>query len=258
MSVAMMLVFQASLFAVTLLMGCESHDVIMSDLPQREANEALVLLRENRIAAIKEAQPSKKISLYQIKVKSSQAEQALRMLVEQRLPGTDRASLKDIYPPGGGGLIPTKSEETARFLMASQGEIESLLKVIPNVRDARVVLSFEPTHEIMKTPVKKTAAVALLFRRENESTLPPLDDTEVKTLVASAISGLDPQDVTVVQRAIQFIDAAVHPAHHASSLPVADEHGQKHMAWYLLGITILALMVATYGIVRLFVQRKTS
>jgi type III secretion protein J len=239
---------------VTLLfMACEQYDPVMTDLSQREANVALVLLRDKSFDAKKEALPSKKATLYQISVKKSQAKEALRLLVENRLPMAERAGLKDIYPPGNSGFIPSKSEEAARFLMASQGEIESLLKVIPGVRDARVVLSYEPQSDPFKTAPKKTAAVALLYFGSEQ---PPLDDREVKSLVASSMSGLDKDDVTVVQKAMTVSDENfVTQISSAMAVPASEERG---MEWYLFAITALALVVATYGVFRLFVQRRAS
>ncbi len=127
----------ACFLALVLVTGCESYEVVMAGLVQARANEALVMLREHNIDAKKEAEPSKKTPLFLLKVKSSQSLTALKLLVDHRVLKIERASLQDIYPPGAAGLIPTKGEEHARFLMASQGEIEALFKIIPGIKDTR-------------------------------------------------------------------------------------------------------------------------
>ena len=238
------------LLILLLVIGCDGYEAVITGLGQASANEALVLLREHNIDAKKEAEPSKKLPLFQIKVKTSQSIDALRLLVDHRLPKTERASLKDIYPPGASGLIPTKSEEHARFLMASQGEVEALFKIIPGVTDARVVLSFEPPNDLLKNGPPKTASVVLLYQSNSEDRL-PISDEEAKNLISSSINGLLPDNVTIVQKPIANV-AMLFPA------PIAAEDEEKYLVWYMLALTSLALLVAFYGVFRLFVQRRTQ
>lgn len=243
--------------ALVAITGCESYDVVMAGLPQAEANEALVLLRERHIDAKKQAEPSKKIALFQIMVKRSESLQALKLLVEQRIPRVERAGLKDIYPPGAGGLIPTKSEEHARFLMASQGEIEALFKIIPGIKDARVVLSFDPPSEIFKNATPKTASVVLLYQSLAEDGSPPLSELDAKLLIAASITGLGADDVTVVQKPLAQNTATQAGFADGTSLtPRGGDSSEKNIVWYMLALTILALVVATYGVFRLFMQRR--
>lgn len=251
----MKIVSHLYLLALLLVAGCERFDVVMSGLSQNEANESLVLLREHGIDAHKESEPSKKTPLFQIKVKQDQADNALNILVEYRMPRSVRAGLKDIYPPGSSGLIPTKNEEHARFLMASQGEIEALFKVIPGIKDARVVLSFDPPSEFGKT-AKKTASVVLLYQTDQERDHPPLSDAEAKNLVASSVNGLVAEDVVVVQKTLGTPKANVHDEHVAVTSAIKEEGTEKHMMWYMLIVTIMAIVVAFYGVFRLFVQRR--
>lgn len=245
----------ACLFALLMMMGCDRYDVVMAGLPQGEANEALVLLRESNIDAKKEMEPSKKIQLYQIKVKSSDTVAAMRLLVDNRLPRTERAGLKDIYPPGSAGLIPTKSEEHARFLMASQGEVEALFKVIPGIKDARVVLSFDPPSEILKNQNQKTASVVLLYQNISDRGS-PISDEDAKRLVASSINGLSSNDVTIVQKEIAGLTAETSAVDMSFAQAAVLDHEKRDLVWYMLALTIMALIVATYGMFRLFGQKR--
>ncbi len=136
---------------------------MIDDLSQRDANEILVVLRDHQIEAKKVGQTTKKSVIYRIEVKEQCAKDALRLLVHNQIPKIQRAGLKEVYPPGGSGIIPSKSDELARMTMAMQGEIEALLKVIPGIADARVVM-FPTTRRstISKNPRPKKLLPSLL------------------------------------------------------------------------------------------------
>lgn len=239
------------------LLSCEGYESVIEDLSQRDAHIALVLLRDKNIEAYKEGRASKKNVTYHIKVKKNQAEKALRLLVNNHIPREERARLKDVYPPGSSGLIPSKSDELARLIMALQGESEALLKVIPGIVDARVMFSVEPPQDYKSTNPKRTASVAIVYQPSSSNLLPPLLDQEIQQLMAASISGLLPEDVAVVQKALQplvYVDSPTSTQAGASIVPQHDSRFQ----WWLMLLTVLALLVASYGVLRLIMQRRSS
>lgn len=243
---------------IFLLGACTSYEVVMEDLNQRDANELLVLLREQNIDAKKEGLASRKNISYQIKVKRSQEQDALRLLVQNRMPRVDRAGLKDLYPPNSSGLIPSKSDELARLVMATQGEIEALLKVIPGILDARVVFSYDQPTDFNKSTTKKTASVAIIYRPLKANREPPLSEIDIKHLISASISGLVADDVMVVQKLIEPIDYLMQTGKPEIPAPAQSPalREKKTSSWYLLSLTILALLVATYGVFRLYLQKR--
>jgi type III secretion system YscJ/HrcJ family lipoprotein len=241
-----------SLFACVFFVGCEGVESVIEDLSQRDANIALVLLRSNNIEAHKESHQAKKNTTYHIKVKKNQAENALRLLVENHIPNLDRATLKDVYPPGSSGLIPSKSDELARLIMAMQGESEALLKVVPGIVDARVVFSFDPPMDFKSSNTKKTASVAVVYQSSPEIPDPPLTVHEIKNLIAASFSGLSPEDVTVVQKVLQpheVVDAQ-------KDITIINQSPKPSFQWLLLLLTAVALLVAGYGVMRLYFMRR--
>lgn len=245
--------------ALFTLVGCDNYEVLVDDLLQKDAMEVLVLLRDKNIEARKESHTTRKSTVYQIMVKKSQADNALRILVYNHLPKTDRAGLRDVYPPGSSGILPTKSDELARLTMAMQGEIEALLKVIPGITDAHVVFSHESLLEFNKTLPKKTASVTLIYHPQKNVGGPPLSDKEVQTLIAASISGLLADDVTVVQkmiRPIEFVDGVLENLKSAPEDSKAIQPEAKESHWYLMVITIVALITAAYGAFRVFWQKR--
>lgn len=185
---------------LTLLAGCNAQQEIISNLSETDANQLLVVLDSQKISATKVAGTGRTVT-YSITVKASQASQALRILVDNRLPLQPSSGLADVYPPGGGGLIPTSSEEKAKFLMAIQGEIENMLKTLPGFVTARVAIVLPDTNiirEVSGGPPQATASVAIVYNPINDAGDSSITPDDVKYLVSSAVEGLTPAGVTVV------------------------------------------------------------
>ena len=134
--------------AVALASGCGPNHDIVSGLDQLEANEILVVLRAKGIDGEKVKEEGRVVT-FAVLVKDVDVDDALRLLVANKLPRTRSQGLKEVYPPGGGGLIPTKSEEKAKFLMAMQGEIERKLKAMPGIVQAHVSV-VQPDKDIVR------------------------------------------------------------------------------------------------------------
>lgn len=248
--------FMIAAYFVMLVTGCDPQQTIMQDLSQRDANFAMVTLRQQQIDVKKTSVDNKKKTSFIITVKKSQADQALALLVQHGLPRTERASLKDVYPVQGGGLIPSKTEELARLLMASQGEVEAMLKVIPGIEDVRVVFSLDPPVDVFKTSAKKTASVVVIYQTSSSMRLEsPLDDAEVQALVSASIAGLVPENVSVVQKpntALMLDDKMPEVSMPIEIVTSSD----KRTFWSLVITTILSLLLASFGLFRLLIMRR--
>lgn len=244
------------LMAVLLVLSsCERDEVVMENLSQREANMAVVLLSEHNISAHKVLLPSRKESLFNIKVNKSQSIEALRLLVLNHIPTANRASLKEVYPPGSSGMIPTKSDEYARLLMATQGEIEALIKVIPGIVDVRVVLFLEQPADPHKKVMERSASVAIIYRPTDDDLEPPLSDHEVKDMVASSIGGLALEKVNVVQKLLAHgLNDSIEEE---SVFSEANEDGPLDINWYLIFLCAISLCTAAYSTIRLVLAKRS-
>jgi type III secretion protein J len=180
--------------------GCQGQQEIVGALSESDANELMVVLQSQHIDVTKVAIPGRTIT-YSLSVKSGDATTAMRILVDNKLPKKPSNGLADVYPPGGGGLIPTGSEEKAKFLMAIQGEIENMLKVLPGIVQARVVVVLPDTdaiRDLNSPPPKATSSVAIVYNPIDDKGTPSVTPDDVKYLVASAVEDLSPTGVTVV------------------------------------------------------------
>jgi type III secretion protein J len=194
----------ASLIPLALaLSSCGSQEEIVSGLTQSDANQIIVVLQSRDITATKLASPpqaGKNIS-YSISVSSSHTKDALKILVDNKLPKVLSNGFAQVFPPGGGGLIPSSTQEKAQLVMALQGEIENMLLVLPGVVQARVVVVLPDAtiiRDLDTPPPQATASVAVVYNPTDDHGNPSVSAENIKFLIASAVPDLSPSGVTVV------------------------------------------------------------
>lgn len=186
---------------LSLLFGisCAGDIDIVHGMTELEANEVLVVLDTQGIDAHKEKEEGRQVT-WAVFVDADFSESALRILVRNKLPKSRSQGLAEVYPAGSGGLIPTKSEEKAKFLMALQGEIERKLKTLPGIVQAHVSVVLpdkDVVRDLEAAPSLTTASVAVVYNLQ-ENGEPPVGEKEVKTLVAAAVEDLKPENVEVM------------------------------------------------------------
>lgn len=246
--------------------GCGPSRDIVSGLDQLEANEILVVLRAKGIDGDKLKEEGRVVT-FAVLVKDVDVDDALRLLVANKLPRTRSQGLKEVYPPGGGGLIPTKSEEKAKFLMAMQGEIERKLKSLPGIVQAHVSV-VQPDKDIVRNldtpPPPATASVAIVFNAVDERGSATVKEDEVRNLVAASIEDLRPPNVTVVMKKnapgnlIEDVvsSSAVEQAPAAATafgLKLADKGSLQRLQLFAVGflaVTVLGIAFGMGGLVR--------
>jgi len=229
-----------------LITGCNNREKIVMGLSQEDANEILVALWDNHINATKEAHSDRKNTNYTISVPAKQAHEALRILVINQLPPKKSIGLKEVYPPGSAGIIPTKSDEAARLTMALQGEVEALIKALPHVADAHVVLSIENNNA-------KSASLTVTYRPDLNDEILPVNENELQSLVSSAIGGLSFENIIVVMKAlkpIKYINSYESININKLSATPSSNPVSNNLIWPLFVLVILALLTAAYALMR--------
>jgi type III secretion system YscJ/HrcJ family lipoprotein len=191
-----------ALVAVALLTACGGNVAIVHQLEELEANEILVVLDAKDITGTKVVQEGRVVT-WSVEVQEIDVKDAMRLLVANRLPKARSEGYKTVYPPGGGGLIPTKSEEKAKFLMATQGEIERKLKSMPGIVQAHVSV-VQPDRDVVRDldtpPPASTASVAIVYNPIDERGTAAVKEDEVQKLVSSSVEDLKPANVIVVMK----------------------------------------------------------
>ncbi len=229
--------------------ACQKYEEIIGGLTQREANIILVALKQNNIDAKKIAHKELKTSSFAIEVTKEDITEALKIIVDNQLPQDLRLSFKDVYSSANNSLIPSKLDEEARFLMAQQGEIESLLKVLPAVMDAKVVLSVDNQEEFFKANKNKTASVILVLK---PNSVIDLEQDEVKKIVSASIANLNQENISVVIKpalALNFLNKQ----EKKQAVPISKNIlFDNKILIILLFITFLSLLIGAYGIKKIF------
>lgn len=188
---------------VLLLTSCENRRTIVNALDEREANEILVFLSGKAIDAQKTQAAeaggggASKIVLWDISVKEEQANEAMSLLNQAGLPRRRGQNLLGIF--GNVGLVPSDMEQKIRYEAGLAEQIASTIRKIDGVLDAEVQISF-PQEDPLNPGQYKGKITASVYVKHSGV----LDDpnshliTKIKRLVASSITGLDYDSVTVI------------------------------------------------------------
>lgn len=226
---------------------------ILHGLDERSANDATAALERAGIGAEKVAdEGASSGASYTIRVAHGDGTRAVDLLRALGLPHEKRRGFTETY--GQPSLIPTPSEERARYLDATAGEIERTLETVDGVVSARVHLVLEETDPLAvdSKPTSAARAAVLLKARPGAT---PIAVADVQKLVAGSVAGLDAAAVGVV------ITAAADPgeASAAALAPLGPLRITPGTRPLLIGALVVALLLlALLAILLLVTARRLS
>lgn len=182
------------------LVACERVPV-QGGLPEREANEIVLLLEEAGVPAKKDRESTvggaagRADRAWSVTVGSNDAGRALQVLSDHALPRETPPGFSEVMSHES--LIPTATEERVRHRQALAGELARTLESVRGVIEARVHLALPEAAELPTLEAAPAApSASVLLRISTPATPLPVDD--VKRLVAGAVPGLSPTGVSVV------------------------------------------------------------
>jgi len=170
--------------------GCSS--VVASDLPETEANRAVVALEEHGVSAEKERDPETE-GRFRVSVGRDEAAAAAGVLSRASVPSRENPGV--LQSLGSGSMVPSRLAEHARLLSGISGELEQSLQAVDGVVSARVHLA-APERSPLDEQAPSRPSASVLIRHHGAA--PPLAISDVQRLVAGAVPGLAPADVSVV------------------------------------------------------------
>jgi type III secretion protein J len=230
--------------AVAMTAGACSTN-ILHGIDERSANESTAALERAGIGAEKlpdEGAAAGAGASYTIRVARADGTRAVDLLRALGLPHDRRRGFAETY--GQPSLIPTPSEERARYVDALAGEIERTLESADGVVSARVHLVLEESDPLAADgrPRNPARAAVLLKARPGAA---PFSEGDVQKLVAGSVAGLQPAAVAVVVTAAAD-PAAVSPASLAALGPLRITPGTRPLLLGALvaGLALLALLAA--------------
>lgn len=208
------------LFTSLFLTSCDSSEVIVNDINEREANEIIVLLASKGIDSQKVTGTGKDPQ-WNISVPSSKRITALDILNRKGLPRKKGQNLLEIIASSG-GLVPSESQEEIKFREGKAKQIENTILKMDGVIDASVEISF-PKDDTLNPQEKPPPPTASVYIKHLGDINPNAHlETKVKKLVSSSINGLDFDHVTVVTDQAQFADTP--NSHHLSKQKAPKEY----------------------------------
>ena len=201
-----------AVFAVAAALAAASCTTnILHGIDERSANEATAALERAGIGAEKlpdEGAAAGSGATYTIRVARADGTRAVDLLRALGLPHDRRRGFAETY--GQPSLIPTPSEERARYVDALAGEIERTLESADGVVSARVHLVLEENDPLATDAKPRTTARAAVLLKARPG-MAPFSDADVQKLVAGSVAGLQPAAVSVV------VTAAADPSAAASA-----------------------------------------
>ena len=219
---------------------------ILHGVDERSANEATAALERAGIGAEKlpdEGAASGAGATYTLRVARADGTRALDLLRALGLPHDRRRGFSETY--GQPSLIPTASEERARYVDALAGEIERTLESADGIVNARVHLVLEESDPLAidTKPRRGARAAVLLKARQGRA---PLAAGDVQKLVAGSVAGLEPASVSVVVTAASDPGEASAGATLAALGPLRITPGTRPLLLAALatGLALLALLAA--------------
>lgn len=198
---------------VLLFSSCSSTKTIVNGLDEKEANEILVYLSSKGIEAnkVKSGEGGggggSKVVLWDIAVNADQATEAMALLNQAGLPRRRGASLLGIF--ANTGLVPSDLEQKIRYEAGLAEQIASTIRKIDGVLDAEVQISF-PQEDPLNPGQYKGKITSSVYVKHNGV----LDDpnshliSKIKRLVASSVTGLSYEDVTIIPDRARYGEVA--------------------------------------------------
>jgi type III secretion protein J len=235
--------------AVAVLMGCEA--AVESGLEESEANAIVVALHEAQIGARKEADPGGE-ERFQVMVPTDDVGAALERMREEGLPRPQAPGFEEMF--GEGGLVPTATEEQARYVAALGGELSSSIEAMEGVLDARVHVALPDRRRIALDEQAPRPRASVLIRHRGAR--PAYSDEAVQALVAGAVQDMAPTDVAVVGVPVEIREAS-RGERLVSVGPITVTRGSATSLKAILG-GALALHVLLAGLLVWVVRRRRA
>jgi type III secretion protein J len=213
--------------ALFFLTSCEGNKTIVYGLDQNEANEILVFLSSKGVNAekVKSGEGGggggSKILLWDIVVKAADANEAMRQLNQQGLPRRRGQNVLGIF--SNSGLVSSDLQEKIKYRAALAEQLASTIRKYEGILDADVQVSF-PEEDPLNPGKMKGKITASVWIKHSGILNDPNSHlaTQIKRYVASSITGLNYDDITVVGERSRFGEAPIEGFSHEEEKQYVD------------------------------------
>jgi len=232
------------------LAGLACQTRVQHGLVEREANRMVAALRQAGVEAEKVKEKGRG-GKFAVQVPRGQVTRAIGVLLQHDLPRRRKPGFAEVF--GKPSLVPTATEQRARFLHALSGELTRTLESASGVLEARVHVVLPERHPLALKDHDQAKPRAAVFLRVRPGKA-PITAEEVRRLVAGSVQSLDQARVAVVVRQAQAAPSigVARKLSHVGPVSVAAD--SKATLQAILGIGLLVI-VALSGLLVLLVIR---
>lgn len=221
-------------------------------LDERAANEVVATLERRGIAVKKLPESGGAAPAFTLEVSDGDVLRALDALRETGLPRDPRLGLAEVY--GKPSLIPSATEERARFLRALTADLERTLEAVEGVAEAHVHVVLPARESWARWSAESGAATASVLLKQKPGAT-AVNAADVQKLVAGGVPGLQPAAVTVLLSA-GAVAAQTSEAPLANLGPLRVAPGSR--APLLVGIAAALLAIASLAGLLLWSARRVA
>jgi type III secretion protein J len=235
---------------LALMVGCQTP--IQHGLDEAAANEVVTALERHNIAAKKAADETGE-NAYKISVSNSDVGRAMELMRSLGLPRSKRHGLGETYSQPS--LVPSATEERARFIEALRNDIERTLETIEGVVSARVHIVLAESDPLSADPKPRVPAQAAVLIKTKAGYSISLRESDIQKIVSGSVPGLTAAGVAVVVTSAPEWSGASAPTMIAVG-PIRMTPGSKIV---LMGaFAVLLGLVAILAMVLLFTARRLA
>ncbi|MDR2737534.1 MAG: type III secretion inner membrane ring lipoprotein SctJ [Puniceicoccales bacterium] len=179
-----------------LLVGCGQVE-LLSNLPEREANEIVSIMQQYGIPVAKKA--GLELAWTVVLKNSDNFNRATSILNTLGYPKVQFETMGRVFQKSG--LVSSPLEERARFMYALSENIADTLNHIPGVLTSRVHIVLPENDPYSDADIEASAAIFLTYKSGGN-----LDEfaREIKYLVANSVQGLDYDKVSIAMFPVTF------------------------------------------------------
>jgi type III secretion protein J len=183
--------------ALAILAGCGTlgDEELLHGLDEGQANEVVVALDEGGVAA-RSAREDGAEGAFTVSAPAADARRARRILAERELPRARPQGFGEVF--GSPSMVPTPTEEHARYLHALAGELARSVEAIDGVVEARVHLGLPQPDPLRPGAADVPRAAVLVKCRPSSCDAVRGLEPGIRSLVAGAADRLDAAAVAVV------------------------------------------------------------
>ncbi len=179
--------------AVFLLFGCSA--AIEHNLDEAAANEVVTSLERAGISAVKQHDEGSG-SGFVVSVAKADVVRSMELLQSLGLPRGQRPGFGELFKQAS--LLPTPTEERARYVDALAGEVAKTLESVDGVASARVHLVLPEPDPLAMDGKPRVVAQAAVLIKTRVGQRAPIAQSDVQKLVAGGVPGLESDRVAVV------------------------------------------------------------